>query len=116
MYVEPTCVCETDTALGSADHTSMVYLQCVLLVCVCHRSQFKLGCLCVCTVCVCVQYRLHSAQQKAVAHCPSVNFISHGQYQIPAHSQQSAQWRQTYVHTYSHLFSSLVRIHQSTAG
>ena len=101
MYVEPTCVCETDTALGSADHTSMVYLQCILLVCVCHRSQFKLGCLCVCTVCVCVQYRLHSTQQKAVAHCPSVNFISHGQYQIPTVSSQPNGDKHTYTPTHT---------------
>ena len=54
---EPTCVCEADTKLGSADHTAMVYLQCVVCVCVCHRSQFKLGCLCVYCMCVCVCHR-----------------------------------------------------------
>ena len=53
---EPTCVCEADTALGSVYDTAiaLVYLQCVLYVCVCHRSQFKLGCLCVYCMCVCV--------------------------------------------------------------
>ena len=83
------CVCETDIVLGSADHAAMVYLQCVLYVCVCHRSQFKLGacvctvCVCVCatgpssswdvcacTVCVCVQYRvqLSTAHSKRLLH------------------------------------------------
>ena len=43
--------------LGSADHAAMVYLLCVLYVCVCHRSQFRLGCLCVYCMCVCVCHR-----------------------------------------------------------
>ena len=34
------CVCEADTALGSVYDTAiaLVYLQCVVYVCVCHRS------------------------------------------------------------------------------
>ena len=54
---EPICVCEADVVLGSADHAAMVYLQCVLYVCVCHRSQFRLGCLCVYCMWLCVCHR-----------------------------------------------------------
>ena len=62
---EPTCVCEADTALGSVYDTAiaLVYLQCVVYVCVCHRSQFRLGCLCVYCMCVCaVQIAQHTAR------------------------------------------------------
>ena len=53
---EPTCVCEADTALGSVYDTAiaLVYLQCVVYVCVCHRSPVQVGVLvCVLYVCVC---------------------------------------------------------------
>ena len=100
---EPTCVCEADTALGSVYDTAiaLVYLQCVVYVCVCHRSPVQVGvfvcvlyvCLCVYCMCVCaVQIAaLHSTQQEAVTHGSSVNFISQ-QHQSPAHYQQLAQW------------------------
>ena len=51
------CVCEADTALGSVYDTAiaLVYLQCVVYVCVCHRSPVQVGVLvCVLYVCVCL--------------------------------------------------------------
>ena len=95
------CVCEADIVLGSADHAARVYLQCVLYVCVCATGPSSGWGVCVCTVCVCVQYRLHSTQQEAVAHCPSVNFISHGQYQIPTVSSQPNGDKHTYTPTHT---------------
>ena len=52
---EPTCVCEADTALGSVYDTAiaLVYLQCVVYVCVCHRSPVQVGVF-VCVLYVCV--------------------------------------------------------------
>ena len=47
---------DSSTYMCSRTTCAMVYLQCVLYVCVCHRSQFKLGG-CVCIVCVCVCHR-----------------------------------------------------------
>ena len=91
---------------------------CVYCMRVCATGpQFKLGCLCVYCMCVCVCHRPPvqvgvfvcvlcyvcavqiAALRSTQAHKtllqprgPSVNFISHGLQQSPAHYQQSAQW------------------------
>ena len=105
------CVCVPNSPSSS----SWGVCVCTVCVCVCHRSPVQVGVfvcvlyVCVCVpqapssswgVCVvyyamCVQYRLQLSEAHKTLlqpRGPSVNFISHGLQQSPAHYQQSAQW------------------------